>query len=71
MAYWKPIEEEEDTKEVIRSHKSENRQYNSQEKKDKQWSTRHYKTKTPQKPEMNSDNNAISRIQWLMHNDNF
>ena len=32
----------EDTKDVIRSRISKNRQYNDKKKKDKPWSTRHY-----------------------------
>ena len=54
-------EEFEDTKEVIRIHKSKNRKHNGQKEKDKQRSTKHtHKTKdqvirTPLKPGMNSD----------------
>jgi len=29
---------------VVRSHKSKDRQYNGQKKKDNQWSTKHYTT---------------------------
>jgi len=32
----------EDTKAVIRSRKSKDRQYNGQKKRDNQWSTKHY-----------------------------
>jgi len=35
----------EDTKAVIRSRKSKDRQYNGQKKKDRQWSTKHYTKK--------------------------
>jgi hypothetical protein len=40
---WNVIQEDfEDTKEVIRIRKSKkDRQYNGQQKKDKQWSTKH------------------------------